>query len=241
MEKVHEALEKAEKKLEKYDRKKMRALVDEAMVGGSASAAAGLPPFPAAFKKPLSLLAAGEKGDDDDEGADAMDDDDDDSSDDANGASDSDVSSVAESAMHCGDEDEHKENPPQETSDEDDEFVTAYAHAHAYVHANANKAAASPVPAAAAASPTEEHLPPSRNGSYGSFLHAGVPSSAQRLLDSPTKLYPHALASPVPAPQMDASSPSLSVSPLPILAFSPFGREETMAFSSQCRYSPIPA
>ena len=89
-----------------------------------------------------------------------------------------------------------------------------------------------------------QHLPPSRCGSYGStFLHAGLASPTQRLLDSPTTWYPLALASPVPAPQMDASSPRLSVSPLPSLTFNPFGREEMMVFSSQCRYSnsPIPA
>jgi hypothetical protein len=188
MQKVREALEMAEKKLEKYRRKKPRALVDEVMAGGGASAAAaGLPPFPAAPKKRLSLLAAGEKGDDDEDEADAMDDDDDDdSTDDANGGVGSDGGDSA------------GQETDEEVEEEDGKMVAA---------ANAKEAAASSAPAAAASIPTEEHLPPSRNGSYGSAQSAGFASSAQRMLHSP---HYSPLWSPIRSDAMDASGLGLA-------------------------------
>jgi hypothetical protein len=218
MQKVRETLLKAQTELKKLTGQQMQASPSVnaivVCVDAIAVAATVLPEFPAVSKKQLSLLAVGEKGDDDEE--EEMDDDDDE--DDANGAVESDGEHSA------------GQETDEEVEEEDEEMVAA---------ANAAEAEASRVPASSAASPTLVHLPPSRSGSYGSsFLHAGHASPTQCVLDS----YPRVLASPMlSTPQADALSPRLSVSPLPILAFSPFGREETMAFASQCRYSPMPA
>jgi hypothetical protein len=188
------------------------------VVNAEAVAAVVLPEFPAVIKKHLSLWGVGEKGDDDEE-EEEMDDDDEDA-DDANGAAESDGEHSA------------GQETDEEVEEEDEEVMAA---------ATATAAAASPVRATSAASTTQMHLPPSRSGSDGSsFLHAGLASPTQRLLDSPTKWYPLTLASPVMStPPLDASSPRLSESPLPSLTFR-FGCHSPMAFSAE-HYSPIPA